>query len=247
MQIDASPIADVIAGGATSFCEGGSVLLGTALDPDYTYLWITGETTNTITVDSTHNYGVAVISTSTGCIAFDSLEVTVFPLPNIDAGLDTSVALGLSTMLNGTGGLTYLWSPTTGLDNPFIANPSASPSSTTTYTLTATDNNGCTNSDSVVVTVTGDVVLTIYTIITPNGDGFNDTWIIDNLISYPNNSVAIYNRYGQVVYEATNYANDWDGTREGDQLPEGAYFYVVELTDSGEVFKGTVNIVRSSN
>ncbi|MBI3135225.1 MAG: gliding motility-associated C-terminal domain-containing protein [Bacteroidetes bacterium] len=245
MQVDASPVADITAADATSFCEGDSVQLGTISDPNYTYLWITGETTNSIVVDSSYDYGVFVTDITNGCFSFDSLEVTVFPAPIADAGLDTNVSLGFSTILSGSGGTSFLWSPATGLDNSFNANPTCTPTSTTTYTLTVTDDNGCSASDSVLVTINGNVVLTVYDIITPNGDNYNDTWIIDNILNYPNNSVSIFNRYGQVVYETTAYANSWDGTRNGDELPEGAYYYIIELTDSGDSYKGTVNIVRS--
>jgi gliding motility-associated-like protein len=107
--------------------------------------------------------------------------------------------------------------------------------------------NGCTDTDSVVVTLSGEQIITIYNIITPNGDGFNDTWYIENILNFPNNTISIFNRYGQIVHEATAYANDWDGTRNGDALPDGSYYYVIEMTDTGEIFKGTLNIVKSEN
>lgn len=246
MQVDASPVLNLAAGSATEFCEGDSVQIGTSLDPNYTYAWNNGATTNAIIVDSSYMYQLTVTDITNNCWATDSIEVTVFPLPIADAGLDTSVDLGFSVPLNATGGLTYAWTPATGLDNPNSASPLATPTATTTYTVTVTDANGCNASDSVVVSLSGDVVLTVYNIITPNGDNLNDTWYIENILNFPNNSVSIFNRYGQVVYEATSYVNDWDGTREGDPLPDGAYYYIIELTDSGDTFKGTINIVRSS-
>lgn len=245
MQVDASPIADVIALSATSFCEGDSVEIGSILDPAYTYLWNNGETANSIVVDSSYYYVLDVTNTLTACVASDSIEVIVFAAPIADAGLDTTVDLGFSVVLSGSGGLDYLWTPLTGLDNPFIANPICTPDSTTTYILTVTDLNGCTSSDSVLVTLSGEQIITVYNIITPNGDGFNDTWFIENILNFPNNSISVFNRYGQVVYEGTAYANDWDGTRNGDPLPDGSYYYIIEMNDTDEVYKGTLNIVKS--
>ena len=92
------------------------------------------------------------------CTSQGSLRVSFFPVPHAYAGLDTSVCLNPvsfhdSVQLNPTGGVSYQWSPATGLSNPNIANPLAKPSSNTTYTVTSTDANGCTATDSVTVYV----------------------------------------------------------------------------------------------
>ena len=79
--------------------------------------------------------------------------VTVNALPAANAGADVSICTGSSTTLSASGGTSYTWSPTTGLGNPNIANPVASPTTTATYTVTVTDGNGCTDSDPVLVTV----------------------------------------------------------------------------------------------
>ena len=247
IQVDASPIIDVVALTATSFCEGDSVTIGSVLDPAYIYTWTNGANTNSQVVDSSFNYVLFVTNTATGCMNSDSIEVVVYDAPVADAGLDTTIDLGFSVVLSGSGGINYAWSPPTGLNDAFSPTPTCTTDSTRTYVLTVTDLNGCTDTDSVVVTLSGQQIITIYNIITPNGDGFNDTWYIENILNFPNNSISIFNRYGQVVHEATAYANDWDGTRNGDALPDGSYYYVIEMTDTGEIFKGTLNIVKSEN
>ncbi|MBK9592481.1 MAG: gliding motility-associated C-terminal domain-containing protein [Crocinitomicaceae bacterium] len=247
IQVDASPIIDVVALTPTSFCEGDSVTIGSALDPSYNYLWSNGVTTNSQVVDSSFNYVLFVMNTATGCMNSDSIEVIVFDAPIADAGLDTTIDLGFSVVLSGSGGINYAWSPSIGLNDAFSPTPTCTTDSTRTYVLTVTDLNGCTDTDSVVVTLSGEQIITIYNIITPNGDGFNDTWYIENILNFPNNNISIFNRYGQIVHEATAYANDWDGTRNGDALPDGSYYYVIEMTDTGEIFKGTLNIVKSEN
>lgn len=72
-------------------------------------------------------------------------------------------------------------------------------------------------------------------VFTPNGDGYNDTWLIKGLEAYPNSRVSIFNRWGTVVYETDDYQNDWNGTSNspyhigGEDLPEGTYYYLLEL------------------
>ena len=92
---------------------------------------------------------------ASGCVFTDAVTVNVnTTLPNTNAGPDvTTNCYNPTRVLNGSGGVAYSWSPTAGLSNATIANPTANPSSTTTYTLQATGSNGCTKTDDVVVTV----------------------------------------------------------------------------------------------
>lgn len=83
----------------------------------------------------------------------------------------------------------------------------------------------------------------IMNLFTPNGDGYNDIWIVnDPEISYPI-KVNIYNRSGKQVYSASNYQNNWDGQYQGNPLPQATYYYVIE-DSSGITFKGAVTIIR---
>ena len=83
----------------------------------------------------------------------------------------------------------------------------------------------------------------ISSLFTPNGDGMNDYWYIPDLEEYGNIKVTVYNRYGQKVYEAESYKNDWDGTWNGSPLPSASYYYVIKSEKKGFI-KGVVNIVR---
>lgn len=90
-------------------------------------------------------------------------------------------------------------------------------------------------------------------IITPNGDGINDTWNLDFLADYPDHHIMIYNRDGAVVFEATNYQNDWDGTGTTTSgyvahfnLANGVYTYVIDLGNK-EVLKNWIEIRRDMN
>ena len=132
---------------STSICAGQSVTLtATPSTAGGTYLWSNGATTPTITVtpNATTSYSVTYSNNGT---ASGSGTVTVNPVPTINGGQDQTVCAGTSVTLNGTGGASYTWN--NGISNgvAFVAN------ATTTYTVTGTDANGCTNTDQVTVTV----------------------------------------------------------------------------------------------
>ncbi|MGB5667577.1 MAG: gliding motility-associated C-terminal domain-containing protein, partial [Maribacter sp.] len=78
----------------------------------------------------------------------------------------------------------------------------------------------------------------------PNGDGTNDFLIVNSIEDYPNNSIEIYDRYGNQVFEARPYDNTWDGTRNNSDAPKGTYFYVFDLGDGSEIRKGWIQIIR---
>ncbi len=78
----------------------------------------------------------------------------------------------------------------------------------------------------------------------PNGDGVNDVWYIENIEMFPNNHVQIFNRWGNMVYEADSYDNSWDGRRKGKKMPDATYYFVVDLKNSRRPFTGAVTIIR---
>lgn len=78
---------------------------------------------------------------------------------------------------------------------------------------------------------------------TPNSDGRNDYWHIPWIDQMGRTDVKVFNRHGRLVYESAAYANDWDGTSNGNPLPEGSYYYIIDSQEKG-IIKGVVNIVR---
>uniref|UniRef100_UPI0026140F20 T9SS type B sorting domain-containing protein n=3 Tax=uncultured Psychroserpens sp. TaxID=255436 RepID=UPI0026140F20 len=110
------------------------------------------------------------------------------------------------------------------------------------------DQNENNNSDSVGVEP---ICLTIYNEFSPNGDGVNEFFVIDCIETFPNNTLEIYNRWGNIVYETKGYRNDWNGTSngravlsQGDQLPVGTYYYVIDLGNGSEPRVGWLYINR---
>jgi gliding motility-associated-like protein len=86
--------------------------------------------------------------------------------------------------------------------------------------------------------------IVIYNSFTPNGDGFNDTWGIPELRFYEGVRISIYERGGNRVYYTENPDVRWDATFEGKELPIGTYFWIVEVTETGEVRKGMLNVMK---
>ncbi len=154
VTVNPLPSANVTALGNTTFCEGGSVQLSAPIG--LSYVWSNGATTQTVTIGTSGSYTVAV-SNAQGCSATSSaVVVTANPNPTVNAGPDAGICSGaqaqLSAAITPTSGAAVVWTPSTGLSNPNIANPVANPTATTTYTVSV-NANGCTASDQVVVSV----------------------------------------------------------------------------------------------
>ena len=182
------------------------------------------------------------------CTDLDTVRVEVSGSPAADAGNSVTIFQGGQVTLGGapTGpaGASFLWSPSSSLvSNPSVENPLAEPDSTTTYTVTVTSPEGCIGVD----TVTINVVLPVNVVdgFTPNDDGVNDVWEIEIVEFYPDADVFIFNRWGQLLFSSPGYVEKWDGTYNGERLPVGTYYYVIDLKDPNiEPLTGPVSIIR---
>ncbi|MNE22790.1 hypothetical protein D3C80_1160160 [compost metagenome] len=130
--------------------------------------------------------------------------------------------------------------------SPNTASTPASPDLTTTYILTVLDNNGCLNSDSVTVYVEDSYKIKPYNLLTPDGNGKNDTWIIENIETYPANSVAVFNELGHEIWRMDAYDNTWDGrNKTGEIITDGTYYYIITFNGSDKVYKGDLLLIRN--
>lgn len=247
-----APAAPAVQDGSS--CGPGSIRLaatgGSAGDE---YRWYNGATAATALAGSTEGtfttpalqdsrtYYVSLVKN--GCEgARAPVQAWVYPVPMAVASvLDLEIDSGESTRLSGSGGGSYNWSPAAGLDDPSAASPVAAPEQTTRYTLTVKNEEGCEDTASVVVTVRQ--LLVIPNAFSPNGDGVNDNWEIENIAYFPEAAVEVYNRWGNLIFERANYQGDWNGTYRGAALPVGAYFYVISIPGKSK-FTGYLNIVN---
>ncbi|WP_316843066.1 gliding motility-associated C-terminal domain-containing protein, partial [Pedobacter gandavensis] len=138
--------------------------------------------------------------------------------------------------------LSYKWSPGTFLDRDNILNPFCSATSDQTYTLTVTNSDNCSSSDQVNIRLLKNPI--VPNTFTPNGDGINDEWTIKYLNSYPKATINIFNRYGVKVFSGDSKSKSWDAKYNGQDLPIGTYYYVIDPHNGRRILSGSITILR---
>ena len=237
--------------------DSGSIQLTITLGSAYTgvasnfnYEWTNGY--NALNTTSLTNgqvnlpaggYGLTIIENYSHCRKTDTFVITQPEILALNATVknDTCKTGNGSVWLAVTGGVkpyAYAWS-NNGIDT-FIGALHAG-----NYSVILTDNNSCTLDSTFDVQegVCDDII--VYDVITPNGDGINDYWVIKGIQDYPENEVMLFDKWGDMVYSAQHYHNEWDGKgTNGTQLPDGTYFYIVKLNAVNE--SGASNVKTGS-
>lgn len=151
VTVNPLPGPTITSSGPTTFCQGDSVTLSVSGTGPSTYLWMPGgATTQSITTLIGGTYSVTVSDTNT-CSSQSSTTVTVNAPPTISAGPDVNLCTSSQTTICGTGGISYDWAPNFGISDSTIACPTFGPTASTTYTVTGTDANGCSSTDTVTI------------------------------------------------------------------------------------------------
>ena len=196
-----------------------------------------GSATITVTVKDnggTENGGVDTYSASF------SLTVNPLPVVAISSDLGTSISKGLTATLTATGGSSYTWD-----NGATTAAIPVRPDKTTTYHVTVTNNSGCSLVQTITIDVLSDyLALKATNILTPNGDGVNDNFKIENLDLYPNNTLKVFDRAGRLIYTKKGYMNEWNGTLNGAPLAVGTYYYILDFGSGASLLKGPITIIR---
>lgn len=258
-SVDRAPGSASLTGPTTLICPGDIVTYTTTLSncPDNgSFEWyINGALVASTSVpffQTTTLQDGDVIEVRTTCYndCPELISATIGPVSlidfPIDAGTDMAISPGESIFLAGsTTASTFNWTPTFLVSDPTSLTPIVSPTETTTFTLSATEN-GCTLFDQVTISVNSG--LTIPNTFSPNDDQTNDTWVIEGIELYPDAQLNIYDRWGQQVFQSTGYSEEtaWDGTsKRGAKLTSGTYYFVLELNDANEqVFNGYISLIR---
>ena len=165
VTITINPLPTITASNDTTICDGACATLNASGGTSYVWSPSTGLSDSTIAnptacVTSPTTY-VVTGTDANGCVNSDTVTITINPLPTITASPDVWVCVGDSVQIFANGGTSYTWSPTSGLSNPNISNPMAGPANTTMYVVTGTDANGCSNTDSVLVTANDTVPISL--------------------------------------------------------------------------------------
>jgi gliding motility-associated-like protein len=170
----------------------------------------------------------------------DTVFVHVYPRVIADAGpSDTIVVRGQPLQLNATGGLTYLWSPSTWLNNPNIQSPVSRPDNSIRYTVLVTSADGCFATDSInVIVYFVDPDMYVPTAFTPNGDGKNDVLRPILLGMKALTYFKVFNRFGELVFSTSEQGKGWDGTYKGKGQDPATFVWMAEgVTYLGQVRK----------
>ncbi|MFJ5906919.1 MBG domain-containing protein, partial [Pedobacter suwonensis] len=220
----------------------------------------TGDNENSLstkpTVSTTANRNVAgnyVLSASGGVsnnysfvYVNGTLTINAIPSVSIVSSKGTEISKGETSVLTASGGTAYSWSAASGIvSGQNTASLNVRPLQTTTYTVRVTNASGCISSASITIKINEDYKLVANNILTPNGDGINDTWFVQNIDMYPNNEVRIFDRNGREMYSKKSYDNSWNGTIGGNDLAEGTYYYIITYGPNKLVQKGFITIIRN--
>ena len=190
------------------------------------------------------------VTDSIGCTATDEVSVTVEARPDILIE-DVDILEGEEATLFADGvhpNSAFVWSPAEGLNGTTSQSVTASPSETTTYTVTATTPTGCITTAEVTVTVNPVTALMVPTAFSPNQDGKNDLLRVVTA-DFIVHRFEVFNRWGTRMYQQVgNDGIGWDGIYEGEQQPMGVYVFFVQYSEPGsqlvKLLKGNVTLIR---
>lgn len=234
LQVTDAYCYDASTGAISSTVNGGTL--------NYSYLWSTTDViadisnipagTYYLTVTDNHNCFVidsAVVSQP------DSIEIEYSSIPV--SCKDQSDGIITVYPNGGNGNYMYSWDngETTANIEELLGGD---------YTITVTDMMGCLGVETITVEVIDIDCISIPSSFTPNGDGVNDVWVIDNSQIYDGFEVNIFNRWGQSVFSSIGTYESWDGTYNGQDMPATTYYYFIRISADSPMMQGTVTIVR---
>ena len=245
IEVIEAPVLEITVEGNTTFCAGDSVKLSVPATFK-NYVWTAGSgssiTSPSIYAKKDGIVTVAVI-TNEGCTINASIELNVLENPEITIDSDKMVLKpGESAQLFAIGGNTYTWTEADGLTTLDVNNPMVTPTRTTTYMVTGTNNIGCSGTAEITIEVDNELSVTPPKLFVPESDL---TWQIEQMEYYSDCSVIIFNKQGLKLYEQKDYSNNaWNGTYNNQNVPEGVYYFVIRCEGNTNDKTGSITLMR---
>ena len=183
-----------------------------------------------------------------GCEGSSQISIQTLPIPDVSLDASsTTISAGDTVTLSASGLLEYVWfadSTTLSFTGDQIE---YRPSATTTIRVEGQDENGCFGSAEIVIRVEetniGDRISPMK-FFSPNGDAIAQFWRIENIEDLTQCGVEIYDQQGNKIYESKPYNNDWEGTVNGNPVPDGVYYYVIKCDGTGIAKSGSITLLR---
>ncbi|HXP49767.1 MAG TPA: gliding motility-associated C-terminal domain-containing protein, partial [Bacteroidia bacterium] len=219
-----------------------------------TYTWspaagLSSTTASTVSASPAATTTYTVTVANGGCVAKDSVKVTVDPLPVGSASGGTTITAGQTTpitILPVVAGETYSWTPAAGLSCTTCSDPNASPTVTTTYFVVIRDSAGCLRGDSVEIIVKdncGQVFIP---------GAFSPGQAVNSVLYVRGDCIktmdfVVFDRWGNKVFESTDPSSGWNGEYNNQPMNAGSYVYylhALSIYNDNIEQKGTVTLVR---
>ncbi|MCK5856339.1 MAG: gliding motility-associated C-terminal domain-containing protein [Bacteroidales bacterium] len=238
-------IADVDLGNDT--CATNDIVLyagNKGHTPPFIYLWSDGSTADSLLVTTSGDYWVTVaIDPNTDCTSDDEIRVTIHEPDFLGADLTFCSFEQITVKVPEDGNASqhfYEWfldGKPLSFNGFYYEHQELAPGD---YTLTVNTDNGCTDK---VQLKSLDCNLEIPNVITPNGDGHNDKFVIDGLENYQGSILVIYNRWGTKIYETNDYKNDWGN----EDVADGVYYFrlITKVADRESIYNGTLTVLKN--
>jgi gliding motility-associated-like protein len=228
--------------GTMPLCLGDSI--NVSISGADTITWLHDGSTQA--VRNFYGKGWYKIAGKTGiCTALDSIFVQAYPPSKINAYNDTTIYRGTTAKLWTDGVKDFKWSPNKWINSDTLKVITARPLDTMVYKVYTKDANGCESEDSVKVKVIDPPLVRIPNLITPNSDGENEFWDLSELKDYWLYDITLSDRQGKRIFYTQNYQNDWQALdTDGGQLPVGIYFYHMKNRNTGEEYRGFIQVIR---
>lgn len=218
------------------YCQGSSIILLAPAGMD-SYLWSTGETTASIRIDKAGTYTLTVTKKTGATVCETTKSITVHEsyqpvIKDIEVNEWTSNNNSITIITEGEGDYEYSIDGANYQDSNVFNQLTPGQ-----YKVIVREKNGCGFTEDKVV------LLMYPKYFTPNGDGFHDTWQVDNAYYDPKMIIYIFDRYGKLLTSFKGSTPGWDGTFNGNKLPATDYWFIVHRSD-GKEYKGHFAMMR---